>query len=74
MSQDGRLEGKERAGQLRFLGEYKGYRQAHADIAYDRIDSRVVVGVGCCDHARSKFFDARASDLERAYEALARIH
>jgi len=62
-----------RDGPERFLGDYKGYLQADAYSAYDRICSRGVVEVGCFAHARRKFFDARTSDPERAHEALARI-
>lgn len=64
---------RSRDGPERFLGDYKGYLQADAYSAYDRIYSRGVVEVGCFAHARRKFFDARTSDPERSHEALARI-
>jgi transposase len=64
---------RSRDGPERFLGDYKGYLQADAYSGYERIYSRGVVEVGCFAHARRKFFDARASDPERAHEALARI-
>jgi transposase len=64
---------RSRDGPERFLGSYKGYLQADAYSAYDRIYSRGVVEVGCFAHARRKFYEARTTDPERAHEALARI-
>jgi transposase len=64
---------RSRDGPDRFLGDYRGYLQADAYSGYDRLYSRGLVEVGCFAHARRKFFDARASDPERAHEALARI-
>ena len=64
---------RSRDGPERFLGDYKGYLQADAYSAYDRIYSQGVVEVGCFAHARRKFYEARSTDPERAHEALARI-
>jgi transposase len=64
---------RSRDGPERFLGDYRGYLQADAYSGYDRIYSRGVVEVGCLAHARRKFHEARATDPERAHEALARI-
>jgi transposase len=64
---------RSRDGPEKFLRDYRGYLQADAFSGYDRLYSRGVVEVGCLAHARRKFHEARATDPERAHEALARI-
>jgi len=61
-------------GPERFLKGYKsGYLQSDAYSGYDGIHARGIVEVGCWAHARRKFYDARASDPERAHAAIAWI-
>jgi transposase len=65
---------RRRDGPATFLEGYAGYLQADAFGGYDGIDAGGKVHeVGCWAHARRKFYETRASDPERAHEALARI-
>lgn len=61
-----------RDGPSRFLEGYTGYLQADAYSGYDGIYAGGVVReVACMAHARRKFYDARTTDPERVFTALA---
>jgi transposase len=65
---------RRRDGPAVFLRDFRGYLQADAYGGYDGIYAGGdVTEVACWVHARRKFFDARASDAERAHGAMARI-
>jgi transposase len=54
--------------------DFRGYLQADAYSAYDRLyKSGAIVEVGCMMHARRKFYEARDSDPQRSHQALAWI-
>lgn len=54
---------------------FRGYLQADAGSPYDPIfrQGDGLIEVGCWAHTRSKFFEAKETDLARGLEALARI-
>jgi hypothetical protein len=61
-------------GPQRFLRDYLGYFQADAYAGYDALYATGrLVEVGCWAHARRKFYEARATDPERATYALGMI-
>jgi transposase len=61
-----------RDGPAGFLKEFSGYLQADAYGGYDGIFAGgSVTEVACWAHARRKFFDARTTDPERGFTALA---
>ncbi len=61
-------------GPERVLRGFRGYLQADAYAAYDRLFAEgSLVEVGCWMHARRTFYEARTSDPERAHLALAWI-
>jgi hypothetical protein len=63
---------RSRDGPASFLEGYEGYLQADAYSAYDGIYAGgLVKEVACMAHARRKFYDARATDPQRAFTALA---
>jgi len=61
-------------GPERMLKGYRGYLQADAYSAYDRLFADgTIIEVGCWAHARRKFHEARTSHPEGAHIALAYI-
>jgi transposase len=69
---------RKRDGPQQFLANFQGYLQADAFSGYDGLylpqgPDRVVriIEVACNAHARRKFYEARASDVLRAHQALA---
>ena len=62
---------RSRDGPAEFLHGYQGYLQADAYSGYDHLYAGgKIVEVACWAHARRKFYDARSSDPERAYQML----
>jgi hypothetical protein len=58
---------REQTGPLNFFRGYVGYLQADAYAGYDALyASGRVVEVGCWAHVRRKFYEAQATDPERA--------
>lgn len=65
---------RNRAGPLRFLGDYSGFVQADAFAGYDEyFDTSDATEVACWAHARRKFYDARLDDGRRCRPMLALI-
>jgi transposase len=61
----------EHVGPQRFLRDYFGYLQADAYTGYDALyATQRLMEVGCWAHARRKFYEARATDPERALYVL----
>ena len=57
---------------MAFLGDYDGYVQADAYKGYDAFfENGDASEVGCWAHTRRKFYDARMTDSQHAYEMLA---
>jgi len=62
------------AGPEAMFADFKGYLQADAYSAYDRLySSGEIIEVGCLMHARRKFYEARTSDAARSHQVLAWI-
>jgi hypothetical protein len=67
-------ETRSRDGPARVLGDYAGFLQADAYVAYDEIyKGGRVVEVGCWAHARRYFVDAEVTEPELSRQAVARI-
>jgi transposase len=62
---------REQTGPQRFLARYLGYLQADAYVGYDALYALGrMVEVACWAHARRKFYEAQATDPERAVYVL----
>lgn len=67
-------ENRQRAGPLKFLGDYRGFLQADAFAGYNSLYAAGrVQQVLCWAHARRKFFDAQTVQPALAHTALAYI-
>ena len=71
-------QNRRRDGPQEFLKNYSGYLHADAFSGYDALylpavdtGQRRIEEVACNAHARRKFYEARASDEQRAHQALA---
>lgn len=65
--------GRSRDAPTAFLNGYTGFVHADGYAGYNPVYEGGATHVGCWAHARRYFFDARLSDPERSYDALARI-